>query len=153
MVKHLSRIGNSLGLVIERPILRMVGITAKTPLRVSHDGKRILIEPVRNPLPPADVKAEPTVAMPDPYEELAAIDVEQNVRELEGMWGMSDEHARELTDMGLLRCMSWASTYGFGPPSEEKRQTAQRLEACLDELRADKPWPEAIAAALVSFPR
>jgi antitoxin component of MazEF toxin-antitoxin module len=48
MRKHLSAIGNSLGLVIEKPILELLAITKDTELEVVTDGERIIIEPVRS---------------------------------------------------------------------------------------------------------
>jgi antitoxin component of MazEF toxin-antitoxin module len=48
MRKHLSAIGNSLGLVIEKPILELLNITKDTELEVVTDGDRIIIEPVRS---------------------------------------------------------------------------------------------------------
>jgi antitoxin MazE len=47
MRKSLSAIGNSLGLVIEKPILELLGITRDTELEVTTDGTRLIIEPVR----------------------------------------------------------------------------------------------------------
>jgi antitoxin component of MazEF toxin-antitoxin module len=46
MIKTLRPIGNSLGLIIERPILELLEIDRETPLRVSTDGKILYIEPV-----------------------------------------------------------------------------------------------------------
>jgi antitoxin component of MazEF toxin-antitoxin module len=48
MRKHLSAIGNSLGLVIEKPILELLNITKDTDLEVVTDGERIIVEPVRS---------------------------------------------------------------------------------------------------------
>jgi antitoxin component of MazEF toxin-antitoxin module len=45
--KNLSTIGNSLGLVIEKPILELLGITRDTELEVTTDGTRLIIEPIR----------------------------------------------------------------------------------------------------------
>lgn len=45
MRKNLSVIGNSLGLIIEKPILDILGITRETELEVTTDGRRLLIEP------------------------------------------------------------------------------------------------------------
>ncbi len=39
MVKKLSAVGNSLGLIIERPILELLDITKDTPLEVRTDGR------------------------------------------------------------------------------------------------------------------
>lgn len=47
MRKSLSAIGNSLGLVIEKPILELLNITRDTELEVTTDGTRLIVEPVR----------------------------------------------------------------------------------------------------------
>jgi antitoxin component of MazEF toxin-antitoxin module len=47
MVKKLSAIGNSLGLVIEKPILELLKIDRDTDLEISTDGERLIIEPIR----------------------------------------------------------------------------------------------------------
>jgi antitoxin MazE len=48
MEKKLTRTGNSLALVLDRPILEATGIDADTPLEVSTDGDVIVITPVRD---------------------------------------------------------------------------------------------------------
>lgn len=47
MVKKLSAVGNSLGLVIDRPILELLDITKDTPLEIRTDGEALIIRPVR----------------------------------------------------------------------------------------------------------
>ena len=47
MVKKLSTVGDGLGLVIERPILDLLNITADTPLEVKTDGEALIIRPVK----------------------------------------------------------------------------------------------------------
>jgi antitoxin component of MazEF toxin-antitoxin module len=46
--KRLSAIGNSLGLVIEKPILELLDIDRDTELELTTDGDRLIIEPVRS---------------------------------------------------------------------------------------------------------
>ncbi|MDH4467309.1 MAG: AbrB/MazE/SpoVT family DNA-binding domain-containing protein [Bacteriovoracaceae bacterium] len=48
MRKKLSTIGNSLGLVIEKPILELLKIDRDTELELSTDGDRLIIEPIRS---------------------------------------------------------------------------------------------------------
>lgn len=48
MRKNLTHIGNSLGLVIEKPILELLEIRQDTELEVTTDGKRLIVEPVRS---------------------------------------------------------------------------------------------------------
>jgi antitoxin component of MazEF toxin-antitoxin module len=47
MVKKLTRHGNSMALVIDKPILDLLRIEPDTPLDVTTDGKRLVIEPAR----------------------------------------------------------------------------------------------------------
>ena len=47
MKKKLSVIGNSLGFVIDRPILELLDITRETELDIKTDGDALLIRPVR----------------------------------------------------------------------------------------------------------
>ena len=43
MVEKLTKHGNSLALVIDRPILDLLHIDAETPLDISTDGERLII--------------------------------------------------------------------------------------------------------------
>jgi len=45
MVKKLATVGNSLGIIIERPILDLLHIDKDTPLDVSTDGEALIIRP------------------------------------------------------------------------------------------------------------
>lgn len=45
-IKHLTQVGNSSALVIEKPILDLLNIDEKTPLKVTTDGRRLIIEPL-----------------------------------------------------------------------------------------------------------
>jgi antitoxin component of MazEF toxin-antitoxin module len=49
LTKKLVRHGNSLALVIDRPILDLLGIGEETPLSVTTDGKSILLTPGVHP--------------------------------------------------------------------------------------------------------
>ena len=47
MKKKLSAVGNSIALIIDRPILDLLGIDAETELDITTDGKGLNISPVR----------------------------------------------------------------------------------------------------------
>ena len=47
MVKTLTKTGNSLAIVLDKPLLARLGISAKTPIEVSTDGQVIVLSPVR----------------------------------------------------------------------------------------------------------
>ena len=46
MTKRLQAIGNSAGIIIDKPILELLGITPETELELSTDGQRLIITPV-----------------------------------------------------------------------------------------------------------
>jgi antitoxin MazE len=48
MTKNLIRHGNSLALVIDKPILEMLQISADTPLEVTTNGDSLLVSPLRD---------------------------------------------------------------------------------------------------------
>lgn len=46
MIKKLTRHGNSLALVIEKPVLDLLKIDVETPLEITTDGTNLIISPV-----------------------------------------------------------------------------------------------------------
>ena len=48
MVKNLTKHGNSLALVIEKPVLELLNIDQDTPLNISTDGTSLVISPVKS---------------------------------------------------------------------------------------------------------
>jgi antitoxin component of MazEF toxin-antitoxin module len=48
MTKTLTSIGNSLGLIIDKPILELLRIDKDTPLELETDGQTLIIRPVRD---------------------------------------------------------------------------------------------------------
>lgn len=47
MRKKLTAIGNSLGIIIERPILELLAIDKDTPIEMTTDGDVLVLRPVR----------------------------------------------------------------------------------------------------------
>lgn len=48
MVKHLTKHGNSLALIIDKPILDLLNINADTPLSITTDGQSLIISPAQD---------------------------------------------------------------------------------------------------------
>lgn len=49
MIKRLTPHGNSAALIIDKPILELLGITMDTPLKITTDGKNLIISPAAEP--------------------------------------------------------------------------------------------------------
>ena len=48
MIKTLTKHGNSLALVIEKPVLELIGADADTPFDISTDGQVLILSPVKD---------------------------------------------------------------------------------------------------------
>lgn len=46
MIKHSTQHGNSLALIVDKPILDLLRITPRTPLEINTDGRNLIISPV-----------------------------------------------------------------------------------------------------------
>ena len=51
MTKKLTKHGNSLALVIDKAILELLGIDADTPLKITTNGRELVIIPTRDDAP------------------------------------------------------------------------------------------------------
>ena len=49
MIKNLKKHGNSMALVIEKPILDLLGANADTPFDITTDGQALILTPVTDP--------------------------------------------------------------------------------------------------------
>ncbi len=57
MVKKLSKHGNSWALLIEKPILDLLGIDENTPLEIRTNGRGLYVQPVCDQSVPDDLDA------------------------------------------------------------------------------------------------
>ncbi len=48
MIKTLTKHGNSLALVIEKPILELLGADAETPFAITTDGQVLILSPIKD---------------------------------------------------------------------------------------------------------
>ena len=48
MIKSLTQHGNSMALVIEKPILELLGADSKTLFEITTDGKVLILAPIKN---------------------------------------------------------------------------------------------------------
>jgi antitoxin component of MazEF toxin-antitoxin module len=47
MIKHLTRVGNSQALTIDKPILELLGITPETAVELKTNGHSLMLTPVK----------------------------------------------------------------------------------------------------------
>ena len=57
MIKTLKRHGNSMALVIEKPMMEALGITEETPLQVTVNGNALVVTPAKVGVGPERMKS------------------------------------------------------------------------------------------------
>ncbi len=57
MIKTLKKHGNSMALVIEKPMMEALGITEETPLQVTVNGNALVVTPANAGVGPERMKA------------------------------------------------------------------------------------------------
>jgi antitoxin component of MazEF toxin-antitoxin module len=48
MIKTLTKHGNSLALILDKPVLELLNIDPETPISVTTDGKSLILSPVQD---------------------------------------------------------------------------------------------------------
>src|SRR5690242_12893379 len=107
MRKTLTPLGNSLALVIDKPIREVLGIARKTVLEVTTDGKRIVVIPVGLP-------------------ERADLDAGEAIEELVRVHGLGPTEFAQLGQGRMMAYVAWA-TDGARDPDEERMRTMRRV--------------------------
>jgi antitoxin component of MazEF toxin-antitoxin module len=154
VIKTLSPIGNSLGLVIDKSLLDVMEIDRTTPLRVQVFGRRLVIEPLESE--GADAPAAHDQGGVDLRKPAATLPI---LDELVAR-GMGNERFRRLhhadnyvnTIVAHRRYCGRPHAGDFAAGGTNER-TARRLLACLDALRGGREWDDAIADALTRVPK
>ncbi len=57
MIKRLHKHGNSVALIIEKPVMQALGITEETPLQLTVNGNALVITPANVGVGPERMKA------------------------------------------------------------------------------------------------
>jgi hypothetical protein len=141
MDKHLVRCGNGFGVLIDKSMRALLDITPRTRLKVYTDGRRLVIDPIRE---------APAVT---PVEELAVV---ATVRELVEYRGFSNAeiaqiHHRHRGPHAAIRSLIWAEALSRDA-TEVDLATARRFAVCLREVRAGARHAPAIETALREVP-
>ena len=137
MKKRLSVLGNSLALVIDKPMRALLGIGRDTILQVSTDGRRILIEPT------GELYASVMTAT-----EVDALRVMDTLLQFHGLGQGEFEQLCPCR----MRMFAYRGAVMHGAFDDDIRIVMKRLEVCLRQRIAAAPWELAIRAALDEIP-
>jgi hypothetical protein len=142
MEKRLIVVGNSLALVIDKSIRKLLGITYKTRFNVTTDGARLIVEPVaKEPVRAASSGR----GLPLHIRRFNAIRVYDSLVEL----GLDNEKFIRLTG---ARIWSYRARLESRLADESLILAMDRLDVCIDVFNAGGSWEQAMTAALSAVP-
>ncbi|CAN5915383.1 hypothetical protein BH11MYX3_BH11MYX3_44310 [soil metagenome] len=159
MEKKLTVHGNSLALTIDRPLLRMLKIGRTTTLRISTDGRVLIIEPLpMDPIASADKCVTRSTAPAGRLTVKEEIDAKVMVSQLIDTWGMEASHfgamypggAKSIKDILCYR--GWLNAADLAAEGDEVQTTLRRFWECYRQLRAGAKWTDAVKTALERVP-
>lgn len=154
MEKKLTACGNSLALTIDRPLLRLLGIGPNTKLRISTDGKCLIVEPLEPVTNVSVVRSDKTHGVLTVREK---IDAESMFRALMNVFQMDTTHFERLHPDGLstIRDMlrfSGSLSRNLDKITEREQAIIQRYWECFRALTQKCSWEESIQIALERVP-
>jgi antitoxin component of MazEF toxin-antitoxin module len=147
--KKLFKIGNSVALVIDKPLRATLGIKATTLVRVTTDGQRLIVEPCGE-------RSE---------EVQRSLNVSEKIRAQAVAWDlltrydMSNHRFERLSSgwdaRGRLRShryKMWVEDVDWATLTDAERRVVRRFEVAHRVLRSGATWEAAIAEALGAEP-
>jgi hypothetical protein len=150
MKKTLTPIAGQMAIIIEKPILDLLGIDSETQLKLSTDGRRLVIEPVGSVAPEASA---PRLKVTNFTSRAVTVEL---MNELIESFAMTNEHFRQLHPWGdrasLTKHLNYSRDGETFQPGSPNPAIARRLHTCLEQLRKGHSWQNAIAAALKKDP-
>jgi hypothetical protein len=145
MHKPLIRSGNSLALVIDKPLRRMMALGPSRVVDVRTDGRRLIVEAVAEEKARAGDSAEAERAPAVPP--VVLMDAANVARQLVELHGLSEEDLNRLFPgcRRIARYLAFAASAEQGKPEEQRAM--YRLHVCYEQLVAGRPMEDAMAIA------
>jgi antitoxin component of MazEF toxin-antitoxin module len=155
MRKKLIRIGNSLAVVIDKPLRKLMQLSPTLEVEIEFDGMRLTIERAMEREPD---EQDPSTSSTSGTERLSASLIRNagpiaNV--LATRFAMSMEHFSSLCPgyTRMMRYLAWsASTDSVRDADAEHRAIVRRMHLCYEQLANGRNWSDAVATALRAIP-
>jgi hypothetical protein len=139
MNKALIQSGNSLALVIDKPLRRMLGLGPSRMVDLRTDGRRLIIEAAAEPQPrDATAPAVPPAVL---------MNAAKVARQLVELHGMSQQALQRLYPdcPHVARYLARADAGERATPKDQ--QALFRMHVCHEQLVAGRSWEDAMAIA------
>ena len=140
MDKPVVSVGNSVAVIIEKPLCRMLDIRRGSRVRVTTDGTRILIEPVREQKKPAPLEVLDSRGV---IQTLVYSDIPTEA--------ITRLHPGLPEHRAIVKLKVWGECLTSDSPASDLAY-ARRFRVCLGKRREGATWAAAVDAALAAVP-
>jgi transposase len=148
-----------MAVVIDLPLLAIIGAEGATEVELTTDGHRLVLTPVRlaEPVPPTPGQRR----RPSVPEEIGAIDRDDPkqslriIQELQAKFGFTADHFKQLHHFGPKASLQTHIRYCEGTArfrAETNAIVHERLALCLRILRDGGTWDRAIERSRLAHP-
>ena len=147
MNKKLIAMDGGKAIVIDLPLLAIIGADNETELDLTTDGERLILSKLRGARTPG---RSPTSAF-DRDDPKAALHLIEQLQKL----GFNQEHFRQLHHFGPRASLPAHIKYCKGTgrfTAETNRIVSDRMNHCFDRVSSGASWGEAISSARDMFP-
>lgn len=157
MNKKLIPMEGGMAVVLEIPLLAIIGAEGVTEMELTTDGQRLILSPLR----PARREAPTPVSPGQPNVDASGFDADNPkeslrvMRVLQAKHGFTQEHFRQLHHFGPKASLQAHINYCAGTgrfKSETNPIVGQRLYLCLQLREKRATWEDAIARARKEYP-
>src|SRR5688500_8399169 len=150
MRKRLSKLGNTMALIIDQPIRRILGINHDTVLRITIEGYRLIVEPLE--MVDDDVAKRPVRPKPAPRERVISeetLRARELVEEMERVYRLNQARYEQLFGRPMAIVLVLGAL--FHDDVETQRPLIAKRAVCKKWLDAGDSWEVAIAKTLEAF--
>ncbi|MCX5748309.1 MAG: AbrB/MazE/SpoVT family DNA-binding domain-containing protein [Proteobacteria bacterium] len=160
MQKRLTIVGNSLALIIDKPIRKMLSLGPSRLVEIKTDGRRLVVEAAREPPTPARVDVACTRSVDEGEIEASlpvalVLDAAKVATALWERFAMTHDQFLRLHPEGrrILSYVGWAGSESeVTAATASQRRAVRRFDLCLQQLEFGRTWDEAIAIVLYAIP-
>lgn len=155
MLKQLTPVEGGKAVVIDLPLLAIIGAENATELDLTTDGERLILSKQRGArhvvsasMPPSSPEQRSAFDREDPEVALQLLEEMQKL-------GFTSNHFKELHHFGPKASLEQHIKYCKGTrrfSAETNRIVSDRLNFCLEQRNLETPWDAAIKAACEAYP-
>jgi hypothetical protein len=159
MRKPLKEMEGGMAVVLDLPLLAIIGAEGAKELELTTDGSRLILTPIPGsrvqPSGPSDAMGRPPALREEPFDRDDPKRALPLIKELQEGYGFTPDHFRQIHHFGPKASLQTFVTYCQGTARFRSATNAvvnERLRECLRLRREARTWDEVLERVRSAFP-